>query len=419
MKNFAIIRVEKLKTFGAISASAQHCFRERPTPNADTSKQNLVVGATTSEGAISMIRERMASVDRTDKQAIPCLEYVVAASTEQPVNYFVDSLNWLKQRHGEENVVSATIHNDETTRHMTVYVVPVVQVAETTRKRSVNKKGGGREVKTEVVPAHTLLSAKHFTGGREVLSQLQSDFADQVGAKHGLDRGVKRDKTGPQVKHQSVKAWYQKKDALMAEFERHMADLAVSGQKSADFEAEIINLTKRLESQFADGLNELAKVHDDLAKQKDQLAQDRGKLQAESQRLSNLQTALTGQETALQGQKKKMDTLQATLNEKAAQIASGESKLSQDQDALDHRRRVLELFKEGLDRDRKTLDATIESKVKELTADVRANAVKQKKLFIDAYNALPVEVKKEACKTEVVVAALKTISPKKSQGVSM
>ena len=220
MKNFAIIRVAKLKTFGAISASAQHCFRERPTPNADTAKKNIKIGAATSEAVIAAIRERVAAVDRADKQAVPCLEYVVASSTEQPMAYFMDSLNWLKQRHGAENVVSATLHDDETTRHMTVYVVPVVEVAETTRKRSVNKQGGGREVKTEVVPAHTLLSAKHFTGGREVLSQLQSDFADHVGRRHGLDRGVKRDKAGPQVKHQSVKEWYQKREGLVKEQQR-------------------------------------------------------------------------------------------------------------------------------------------------------------------------------------------------------
>ena len=38
--------------------------------------------------------------------------------------YFRDSLEWLKQRHGAENVVYAGIHRDETTPHMYAYVVP-------------------------------------------------------------------------------------------------------------------------------------------------------------------------------------------------------------------------------------------------------------------------------------------------------
>lgn len=355
MKKYAIIRVEKLKTFGAISASAQHCFRHRPTPNADPSKQNLGLGARKSEDVIHAIRERIAAVNKADKQAVPCLEYLVAASNEQPQAYFVDALNWLKQRHGVENVVSATIHNDETTRHMTVYIVPVAQVAETTRKRSVNKKGGGREVRTEVVPAHSILSAKKYTGGREVLSQMQTDFAAEVGAKYGLDRGVKREKTGPQVTHQAVKEWYQKKDDL---------------------------------------LNDLVK---------------------EKNRLTTLKTALTEQERAVQSDKRSQDILQEVLQKKMAEIESQKVKLDKDREALDRTRAALDVLRTSLDKE----SAAVETRVREMTEAVRAGAVEQKKLFVEAYNSLPLEAKKEASKNEVVVAAIKKISPKKNQGVSM
>ena len=48
------------------------------------------------------------------------------------------------------------------------------------------------------------LNAKHFTGGKKVLSQLQTDFAKDVGQRHGLERGIE----GSQAKHQTIKEFY-------------------------------------------------------------------------------------------------------------------------------------------------------------------------------------------------------------------
>ena len=46
------------------------------------------------------------------------------------------------------------------------------------------------------------LNAKHFTGGKKVLSQLQTDFAKDVGQRHGLERGIE----GSQAKHQTIRS---------------------------------------------------------------------------------------------------------------------------------------------------------------------------------------------------------------------
>ena len=76
--------------------------------------------------------------------------------------YFRDSLEWLKQRHGAENVVYAGIHQDETTPHMYAYVVP-------------------RD------PESGRLNAKRWLGGAKALRDMQSEFAEQVGRQHGLE----------------------------------------------------------------------------------------------------------------------------------------------------------------------------------------------------------------------------------------
>ena len=82
-----------------------------------------------------------------------------------------------QKRHGSENVVGWSIHRDEQAPHLAVYVVPL--------------KDGK-------------LNAKHFTGGKKVLSQLQTDFAKDVGLRYGLERGIE----GSQAKHQTVKEFY-------------------------------------------------------------------------------------------------------------------------------------------------------------------------------------------------------------------
>ena len=74
-------------------------------------------------------------------------------------------------------MLGSVIHYDETSPHMTVYVVPMV---------------GGK------------LRASHFFDGREKLRTLQTDFAEQVGKPFGLERGIE----GSGAKHQTVKQYY-------------------------------------------------------------------------------------------------------------------------------------------------------------------------------------------------------------------
>jgi hypothetical protein len=40
-------------------------------------------------------------------------------------SFFKTSVEWLKQKHGAENVISTSIHRDETTPHIVAYVVPI------------------------------------------------------------------------------------------------------------------------------------------------------------------------------------------------------------------------------------------------------------------------------------------------------
>ena len=101
--------------------------------------------------------------------------------TEKETAFFEQSKKWLENKYGKNNVVSTTIHRDETTPHLVAYVVPVDEAT-------------GR------------LNAKKYIGGsRHTLSQMQTDFAVEV-KDLGLDQGVQ----GSKAKHTSIKEYYEK-----------------------------------------------------------------------------------------------------------------------------------------------------------------------------------------------------------------
>lgn len=187
--NYAILRTRKLKSMGAVSRSARHTHREQPTPNADPTKTylNRTAGAK-GAGQILAVLERTLPTKRR-KDAVLAIEYLVTASPEAfkrhggPLNemgdgYFKDALKWLRDKHGKANVISATIHLDESTPHMVAYVVPM-----TADKR---------------------LSCRDFLGGRKKLTAMQTDFHAKVGAKRGLARGVE----GSKAQHEAVASFY-------------------------------------------------------------------------------------------------------------------------------------------------------------------------------------------------------------------
>lgn len=192
--NKVIIRVAKLKTIGNIAASGHHTFRETPTPNADGDRtaMNILGGAENTLDLVNAVRGRLP--DKHRKDAVLCLEYLVSASPEHfgddwrerqnhGESYFSDSLDWLKKKHGAENIVCSNVQLDERTPHMVVYVVP--------------RLADGR------------LSAKEFTGGKAKLTKLQTDFAKDVGQRHELERGIE----GSKARHTTVKEYYSRVNA--------------------------------------------------------------------------------------------------------------------------------------------------------------------------------------------------------------
>lgn len=182
---YAILRTAKLKSMGEIGGSLAHNYRTRETPNADQSRTQLNEhrGGHSPDETMAAIRSRLPEKRRKD--AVLCVEYLITASPDyfeggegRGDSYFASALDWLKERHGADNVVATTIHRDETSPHLVAYVVPLDDQGK--------------------------LNAKQFLGGRAKLSQMQTDFAERVGRIHGLERGIE----GSRARHTSIKQFY-------------------------------------------------------------------------------------------------------------------------------------------------------------------------------------------------------------------
>lgn len=222
MQHPVVIRVSKLQTMGNIAASAEHTWRERYTPNADPERQQLNEDwrpVNDSQSLQAAVKARLElQTDKPDAKRVPCLEYLITAHHDAFGEgggkvvwreYFKDGLAFLEERHGADNIVGVNVQLDERAPHCVVYVVPLVEEAAKKVKRSVivGKNADGsqrREVREVEKKAAVKLSAATFVDGSSKLSQLQTDFAQFVGKRHGLVRGVKRSR----ATHTTVSEYY-------------------------------------------------------------------------------------------------------------------------------------------------------------------------------------------------------------------
>jgi hypothetical protein len=179
------MRAKKLANMGSVAASMQHCYRERETHNADQERtpdnQHLVAKST--DEAMGKLRDLLPEKRRKD--AVLAVEYVMTATPEwfakatpeQEKALFQRSLQWLADKYGADRIITASIHRDETTPHLSAFVVPLTQ-----DKR---------------------LSAKEFIGSRDKMRADQTTYAACV-ANLGLERGIE----GSKATHQTIQQHY-------------------------------------------------------------------------------------------------------------------------------------------------------------------------------------------------------------------
>lgn len=205
----AICRIKKLKSWGDLCGSVLHTTRERVTPNADPSVNNLqLIGRSNDPNLETMVKTSIGD-QKIRKNAVLAVEMLLSASADyfrpnDPTNagvydqnrlddFTTASTQWLLKQY-RERVVLAQLHLDEATPHIHAYIVPL------------DERG-------------KLSCWALFGGSRDRLSSLQDSFAAAV--KHlGIERGIK----GSIATHTEVKDYYAdvNRDSLNLDLEQQL-----------------------------------------------------------------------------------------------------------------------------------------------------------------------------------------------------
>ena len=145
-------------------------------------------------------------------------------------NFFSDCYQFFAERYGEENIIAAVVHNDETTPHMHLNLMPVTKDGRLCSKQLFDK---------------------------PQLQQLQTDFYEAVGKRWGLQRG----KEGSQKKHLSTAEFKAKKIIEQAEAVREENQVyadALTEAKSGKIPRKLGKLQEQVIALTADN-NDLSK----------------------------------------------------------------------------------------------------------------------------------------------------------------
>lgn len=195
---YAIFRIAPRKTTASASKMLKHALREDAVPNALEGAPKPEDGAangfgySSSKDAMLALQAKISDAKKVragwQKSTTAALDILVTASRADMISwskvrqddFFTRALDFIAAKFGgKQNVLAAAIHRDEATPHMQVILAPVD-------------------------PTTGRFSASRMVGGRDQLSQLQSDFHAICGEPYGLERGQKH--TG--AKHIPVRAFY-------------------------------------------------------------------------------------------------------------------------------------------------------------------------------------------------------------------
>ena len=181
------------------------------------------------------INDKIAALDlptKVRKDAVLMCSFVVGLdraffknlSAQERQQFFVDCTRFFAERYGEDNIISAVVHMDETTPHLHLNLIPIAD---------------GR------------LCAKQLFD-RKALQNLQTDFHSVVGKKWDLQRG----REGSQAKHLSTVEFKAKKiveqasvqaDHKLQTAQLHADEIVTEAQLQADN-------TKAQAQEYLDGV---------------------------------------------------------------------------------------------------------------------------------------------------------------------
>lgn len=221
---YAIIRTRKLTTNGQMGGMQKHNDRKGKTWSVENADKDLTwknvnqfkYGSSIVESIEKNIEKKEVKSIRSN--SVKCIEVLMTFSpdfikfkkTDKPNkdgkydilygkgdqekwNKFNEkAFDFLKDKFGEGNLTSFSVHLDEKTPHIHAYLTPIVK--KTVKWKNANDSGEKTVNK---------LCARDFLGGYDKMQTLQDEFAKYM-EPLGLERGVR----GSTAKHEKVKSYY-------------------------------------------------------------------------------------------------------------------------------------------------------------------------------------------------------------------
>lgn len=185
---YAYMALKKVKSINQLSGCMKHTLRLMHVINADSgsSSFNDEIIKMTDQNFVAAYRTRIAASEyyknrAVRKDAVKAIEVMMTYSRDDIDKIKIGewkeaNRKWLINTFGEDNVVSAVYHGDESTPHIHAIVIPMVK-------------------------GH--LNCKFYMGGKTKLRILQSSYADAM-KPFGLKRGLENSKAS----HKEIQKFY-------------------------------------------------------------------------------------------------------------------------------------------------------------------------------------------------------------------
>ena len=268
---YAVLHLEKAK--GADSAMSAHIERTIHPKNADVTRTHLnrelvrfPEGVKNRTQAIAHRIETAGIKRKVGTNQVRAIRVLLTGSNKDMKqmeadgrldDWCNDSLQWLRETYGEQNLVSAVLHMDEKTPHIHATVVPIVTGE---RRKARQEERNGKKKYRKKNPQDARLCADDVMA-RHKLKHYQDTYAQAMN-KYGLQRGV----DGSLARHVSTSQYYkelvERQDSLQENIE-NLLGLEEEAQKKLKKVKGEINVQKmkgaavNATTAIADGVSSL------------------------------------------------------------------------------------------------------------------------------------------------------------------
>ena len=196
MPGYGILRIEKIKASsgGGVVGRLKHDLRETSYENERTEKNQVLEPKNSGDPVAwqtAFARYKKITEDcKKRSDSVGAIE-VVITSSERPdmtraehLAYLNEAQKWAMRKFGLKNCFLNVLHMDEKVPHIHLMFAPVEET-ERLKKQTAEERRAGVQ-RTEKIRQ---LNAKKWLNGKKSLSEMQTDFFENVSKKYGFERG--------------------------------------------------------------------------------------------------------------------------------------------------------------------------------------------------------------------------------------